>query len=163
MPRADAPATAVVVLLPGAETLLDVVRQVAPELVRPLPAHVSLLYPGPPPGPDVPAEVRRLGAGLPAEAELGRLITGEGGFVGVAVPTLDAVAARFRAAFPSATPYDGRYGETPPAHLTLALGATGGQAERITVLARESAPRTSTVDGPYLLERTAAGWRPVPA
>jgi hypothetical protein len=151
--------TAIVVLLPGAELLLDLGRQVGPRLVRPLPAHVSLLYPGPPAGPDVLAEVTRLA--LPAEVELREVITGADGFVGVAVPALDPVAARFRAAFPAATPYGGRYGEAPPAHLTVALGATPAQVEQVSSLVRNSLPRTSEVAGPYLLERTATGWRPV--
>ncbi|GAB2958126.1 2'-5' RNA ligase family protein [Amycolatopsis acidiphila] len=151
--------TAVVVLLPDAEPLLEAVRQIGPRLVRPLPAHVSLLYPGPAPGPGVLHEVTRLSP--PSEVELRQVITGEDGFVGVAVPALDAAVARLRASFPAATPYGGRYGETPPAHLTVALGATRAQVGQVTRLVRNSLPRMSKVLGPYLLERTGTGWRPV--
>lgn len=147
--------TAIVVLLPGAEPLLDLARQVDPPLVRPLPAHVSLLYPGPGVLREVPL------FDVPAEVELREVRTGDDGFVGVAVPALDAVAARFRAAFPGARPYGGRYGDAPPAHLTVALGATPVQAERIASLVRSSLPRRSEVRGPYLLRNSGSGWRPV--
>ncbi|GHF68885.1 hypothetical protein FHX82_003511 [Amycolatopsis bartoniae] len=138
--------------------MLDAVRAHAPSLVRALPAHVSLLYPGPP--PEAVAEVTRLTSALPPVVTCEEILTGEDGFVGLAVPELDPVLARLRDAFPRATPYGGRYGEAPAAHVTLALGA---RADEITALVRDLLPVRSEVVGPLFVENTATGWRPVSA
>ncbi|SFK29060.1 hypothetical protein SAMN05421835_11784 [Amycolatopsis sacchari] len=143
------------VLTPAAEPLLDAVRRVAPELVRALPAHVSLLYPGPPASAETAGRIAALD--LPGEIELTGLLV-EDGFVGATTPDLDPVLARLRAEFPTTTPYDGRYGDTPPAHVTLALGAG---ANRVGEVVRELLPCRTPVLGPYFVERTSGGWRPV--
>ncbi|HVV11463.1 2'-5' RNA ligase family protein [Amycolatopsis sp.] len=136
-------------LLPDAEPLLDAVRRVAP--VRPLPAHVSLLYPGPPVFEDV---------ALPGEVDLAEIIVGDGGFVGVAVPALEPAAATLRSRYPELVPYGGRFGETPPAHLTLVMGVDDAVSQAVQRIAAEALPLRSRVDGPHFVQRTGHGWRP---
>ena len=67
--------------------------------------------------------------------------------------------ARFRDAFPGTTPYGGRYGDAPAAHVTLALGAA--RTDEVAALVRGLLPVRSEVAGPFFVERTAPGWRPV--
>ncbi|PRX45005.1 hypothetical protein B0I33_110104 [Prauserella shujinwangii] len=148
-------------MLPDAEPLLDHVRRCAPELVRPLPAHVSLLYPGPDPDPDVLAELRGLGDDLSGEVELRDLLLGDDGFLGIAVPELDPAATWLRRQYPRQLPYHGRFGANPPAHLTLTLGAGAAQVRQVQRAIADALPSRSRLRGPYLVERTDDGWRPV--
>ncbi|PXY16642.1 hypothetical protein BAY60_36030 (plasmid) [Prauserella muralis] len=155
--------TAVVALLPDAEPLLDQVRAIAPELVRPLPAHVSLLYPGPEFTTEVVADLRAVAAELPQEVELRELMLGEEGFLGIAVPELDTPIRQLRRRYPHLVPYDGRFGADPPAHLTLALGADEAQLTQVHQFITRELPRRSRLAGPHLLRRTEQGWQPFTA
>lgn len=155
-------ATAILVLLPDAEPLLDSVRRLAPELVRPLPAHVSLLYPGPAPTPDVLATVHGLAAALPDEVTLEEPLLGDDGFVGIAVPALETALTQLRHHYPQHIPYRGRFGEDPPAHLTLALGADTVGVRHILRELSDTLPVRSRVHGPHLVQRTSTRWRAVP-
>lgn len=149
-------------LLPEAEHLLDVVRRTRPGLVRALPAHVSLLYPGPPPR-EASAVHAHLAGTLPEEVTLAETITGDSGFLGVAVPELEPAAQQMRASFPACLPYAGRYGPAPAAHLTLALGASGTEQEQVRAAVQTELPQQCRLDGPWFVQYTEAGWRPVNA
>lgn len=151
--------TALVVLLPDAAPLLDRIRELVPELVRPLPAHVSLLYPGPP--AIARDDIERVAGELPEEVEMAEPVTGADGFVGIAVPQLDALLARVRARYPEVVPYQGRFGAAPRAHLTLAMGADATQERMVRRRAAKFLPCRARPHGPVFVRRTSAGWRPV--
>ncbi|KAA9159321.1 2'-5' RNA ligase family protein [Amycolatopsis acidicola] len=142
-------------LLPDAEPLLSRVRQAAPGFVRSLPAHVSLLYPGPPPSAAEDVRVE-----LPAHVDLAEPLRGESGFSGVAVPELDPAAAVLRARFPDLVPYGGRFGEAPRAHLTLVMGADSTTLDTVGTILADALPLRSRVAGPLFVQRTDDGWRP---
>lgn len=147
-------------LLPDAEELLTAARGVRPGLVRQLPAHVSLLYPGP--AADTPEqEIHRAVHPVPAEAEVTRLITGQGGFVGAAVPELDPASTRLRESFSTVLPYEGRYGSTPEMHLTIALGADDDELAQVRASVADMLPCRSRVLGPYFVQQTSTGWMPI--
>lgn len=152
--------TAIVIALPTAEPLLTTARTLVPQLVRLLPAHVSVLYPGPEPTAQAVDEVRALGRHVPREVELAQVEIGDRGFVGVTVPALDELLQRYRTRWPSLVPYGGRFGTAPAAHMTLVMGATGEQAARVSAAAAEYLPQTVSTQGPYLVEYGKRGWTP---
>ncbi len=150
--------TAIVIALPTAEPLLTTARTFAPHLVRALPPHVSVLYPGPEPTAQAVDDVSALGRHAPGEVELDEVEIGDEGFVGVTVPALDELLQRYRTRWPSLVPYGGRYGMAPAAHMTLALGATGEQAARISAAAAEHLPQTVRTQGPHFVQYGERGW-----
>jgi hypothetical protein len=156
--------TAVVILVPGAEQLISAARYVAPALVRPLPAHITVLYPFVPRAELDERILQQLAAAvaehLPGDVNLREVVTVDG-FVGIPVTELDATVAACRELWPMLVPYGGRYGVAPDSHLTAALGADDRQAESLRTALESLLPVRSPVTGPLLLEQTTEGWRPV--
>lgn len=159
----DFQTTAVVIVLPTAEPLLTTVRTLVPQLVRALPPHVSVLYPGPDPTAQTVDDVSALARYVPREIELTQVEIGDQGFVGVTVPALDDLLQTYRTRWPSLVPYGGRYGTAPAAHMTLVMGATAGQAARISAAVAEHLPKTVRTQGPYFMEYGERGWIPITA
>ncbi|MFJ3582853.1 2'-5' RNA ligase family protein [Streptomyces sp. NPDC090127] len=156
--------TAVVILLPDAAALLDAAWRIEPALVRDgVPAHVSLVYPFVPEsaltGQDETG-VRCLAAGFPAVDLLLREVVTAAGFVGVAVPELQPVVDAFRVRWPELTPYRGRYGARPAAHVTVAMGADDQTAARVHAAVGRLLPLRTRAAALQLVVLTDRGWRP---
>ncbi|HWE91916.1 MAG TPA: 2'-5' RNA ligase family protein [Pseudonocardiaceae bacterium] len=157
--------TAVVAWAPAANELLDIAAGVDPGVVRPgIPAHASIAYPFLPAAEFTPATADTLrglvGDGGPVAVRLASLIS-EPGFVGVLVPELDPVAAAVRRQWPQLTPYGGRFGDAPPVHVTVAMGAEPAAAELIAARAADRLPLVAEVRELHVVGLTEAGWRPL--
>ncbi|MGW1677322.1 2'-5' RNA ligase family protein [Saccharopolyspora sp. NPDC002376] len=127
--------TALVVPIPEADPLLVAVAVRFPDAVRPVPAHVSLLY------PFVPTEavdqrvltgLAEVFAGQPRfQVEFGKCRR-EGGFVSLLPDPADGFAemiSEIRQRWPDLRPYGGRFGNDVEAHLTVALNTSDETAE----------------------------------
>ena len=151
------------ILLPGAEPLLDAARKVDPALVRPgLPAHVTALYPflsdaeltG-----DVLAAVRSVAAAAePVDVTLGELVTNPG-FAAVPVPQLQPLTDAACARWPEVQPYGGRFGPRPPAHLTVAMGGPDADLAGVAAEAGPLLPLTARAEALELVALTEQGWQ----
>ncbi|MEU6660087.1 2'-5' RNA ligase family protein [Streptomyces sp. NPDC046821] len=155
--------SALVIILPEANPLLEAAAQVTPHLVRKgLPAHVSLLYPFLPTEEvtaGVDAEVRDLAASLrTVETELTDFAEAPG-FVGMAVPALRPLADAFYARWPHIAPYGGRFGQRPEPHVTLVTGASPEEAELVREKVRPLLPLRVTAWRADLVVRTDRDWR----
>ncbi|HEY3506056.1 MAG TPA: 2'-5' RNA ligase family protein [Actinocatenispora sp.] len=159
MPEQDG-TTALVVLLPAADAVLDAVRRVAPDRVRPgVGAHVTVLYPFVPVA-EAEGAVRALAASYrPVPLTLGDVVTRDG-FAAVPVPELQPLVDAALARWPQVRPYGGRFGANPPAHLTLAMGATDAELDRLRSAVAPLFPIRARVEALHLVERTGGGWRP---
>lgn len=162
MPEQDGRAgtTALVVLVPAADAALAAVRRVAPDRVRPgVGAHVTLLY------PFVPAAgaddaVRALAAAFrPVPVTLTEVVA-RPGFAALPVPDLQPLVDAAAARWPDVLPYGGRFGPAPPAHLTLAMGATDAELAGVRSAVTPLLPVRDRVTALHLVERTDRGWRP---
>jgi hypothetical protein len=156
--------TAVLALVPEAEELLTAAAGVDPRVVRAgVPAHAALLYPWLPVDGIDAAQLDRLRAavrGAPVRIRLAE-VERNGGFVGIPVPELRALATAARLAFPEHTPYGGRFGQDPPVHVTVALDAEPGVAQRIAGLTRARLPVEAKVSALHVVGLTAGGWQPL--
>jgi hypothetical protein len=154
--------TALVSLLPAADRLLEVAAAVNPALVRPgIPAHATILYPflqsDELAGPNV-ERLRELAAALPAtDVRLNHVVT-ERGFVAVGVPALQPAMESVCAAWPELIPYGGRFGPTPPVHVTIAMGASESEAERIVAELDRQLPIQARIEAMQVVALTAEGW-----
>ncbi|GAA2294717.1 hypothetical protein OKJ48_32985 [Streptomyces kunmingensis] len=81
------------------------------------------------------------------------------GFVGVPVPGLRVLATAVRAAFPAQLPYGGRFGQDPPVHVTVAMGADPGAAADIERRAAALLPITTEITALHAVALTSAGWQ----
>ncbi|MFF3013454.1 2'-5' RNA ligase family protein [Streptomyces sp. NPDC057939] len=155
--------TAVVIELPSAEVLLEAVAGVDPSLVRTgLPAHATVLYPFVPTADlddDAERAVRRLAGSLPSVDLLLRRLVTEPGFVAVEATELDPVIRAFRDEWPRVRPYGGRFGESPGAHVTLALGCDEAQARCVRDRVGELLPLRARAEAVHLVALTDRGWR----
>ncbi|MGW6316399.1 2'-5' RNA ligase family protein [Streptomyces sp. NPDC055099] len=159
--------TAVLVLLPDAEPLLELAVQVDPRVVRPgVPAHATLLYPWLPAEMIGPNDVERLRAVLVGAApDVGRIplrlteVERTEAFVGVPVPELRAMATAVRAAFPEQVPYGGQFGDDPPVHVTVSLDATDQTAADITRHVTGRLPITTAVSAVHVVALSSDGWQ----
>jgi hypothetical protein len=154
--------TALVILLPAAEPILAAARRTAPALVRPgMPAHVTALYPFLP-AAEVTGEVldaaRSLAAGLPPVDVVLTELVAEAGFAGIPVPSLQPVADAVCARWPAVLPYGGRFGPRPGAHVTVAMGGTDAELERVAAEVRPLLPLECRADGLHLVALTEDGW-----
>jgi hypothetical protein len=147
-----------------ADELLELAAAVDPGLVRAgIPAHATVAYPFLPAAEVTTAVLARLGelvAGTgPISLTLDSVFT-SAGFVGVAVSELAEVTASIRSAWPRLTPYGGRFGADPPVHVTVAMGATQAETDRIVPAVSARLPRVEVVTELRLvaLDETA-GWR----
>ncbi|MER5391587.1 2'-5' RNA ligase family protein [Saccharopolyspora sp. NPDC002686] len=140
--------TALVVPLPEADRLLAAVAARFPDAVRPVPAHVSLLY------PFVPAEaldervlaaLAEVFAGQPRfGVELGECRRA-GGFVSLRPTPEDgftALSGRIRRRWPDLLPYGGRFGSDVEPHLTVALNTSD---ETAAAVEREIVPEFAPI------------------
>jgi hypothetical protein len=150
-----------VVLLPEADALLARLRAALADPLRPARAHVSLLSPGPITTPTAAEAIAGLGGCVPFGVTLGEVITGGGGFLGLAAGELEAAVAAYRARFTNLVAYRGAYGDDPPAHLMLATGATHTQLEATCAVVSECLPVCSRLAGPCFVQLAADGWAPV--
>ncbi|MET9494177.1 2'-5' RNA ligase family protein [Streptomyces sp. NPDC006552] len=154
--------TAVLALLPDARPLLELAAAKDGRVVRPgVPAHAALLYPWLPAGRVDGAELDRLRAALPAGRVPVRLDTVEqtGGFVGLPVPELRALATAVRSAYPERVPYGGRFGQDPPVHVTVALDAEPGTAVDIARSIGPRLPIRTEVTALHAVALTPGGWQ----
>ncbi|MCU1686643.1 MAG: hypothetical protein JWQ81_7382 [Amycolatopsis sp.] len=155
--------SALVIEVPAAEVLLDVARRVNPILVRPgLPAHATVLYPFLPAAEltaDVDAAVRAIAARVPVtDLRLTEVISAPG-FVAMAVPELQPVAEAAYAVWPEVQPYGGRFGPTPPVHLTVAIGGTEDELTQVAAQTREALPVSDRPEAVHLVVLTEQGWQ----
>ncbi|MDT8915315.1 2'-5' RNA ligase family protein [Amycolatopsis sp. PS_44_ISF1] len=155
--------SALVVELPAAEGLLDAARTVNPALVRPgLPPHVTALYPFLPAAqltPEVDAAVAALAAEHRAvDVRLTELVV-SAGFVAAAAPALQPLADAVGGRWPDVAPYGGRFGPQPPAHLTVAMGATEAETRAVATAAAELLPVTGRAGALRLVVLTESGWQ----
>ncbi|MFE2125208.1 2'-5' RNA ligase family protein [Streptomyces amritsarensis] len=156
--------TAVVIVLPDADPLLDAARRIDPALVRPgVPAHVSLCHPFLPQsalnGQDQ-EELRSLAARFPAADLLLEDIVTTSGFIAVSVPQLQPLVDAFRGQWPGLRPYGGRFGARPAAHVTVALGADDpAAAARVRDAVGSLLPLRTRAAAVQLAELTREGWR----
>ncbi|MFE6906610.1 2'-5' RNA ligase family protein [Streptomyces erythrochromogenes] len=157
--------TAVVILVPDADPLLEAARRIDPDLVRHgVPAHVSLLYPFVPEpaltGQDEDG-VRSLAASFPAPGLLLEDVVTAPGFVAVPVPELQPVVDAFHARWPGLRPYGGRFGARPAAHVTVAMGADDpATAARVRTAVGSLLPLRTRAAAVRLVVLTQGGWRP---
>lgn len=154
--------TAVLAVVPEAETLLELAAGVDPRAVRPgVPAHAALLYPWLAADEVGEPALDRLRAALPVGRIPVRLAAVEqtGGFVGVPVPELSAVATAVRTAFPARAPYGGRFGADPPVHVTVALDADPEAAADIARRTAARLPITAEISTLHVVALAPAGWR----
>ncbi|MFJ1759345.1 2'-5' RNA ligase family protein [Amycolatopsis sp. NPDC088138] len=154
--------SALVILLPAAEPVLAAARRTAPALVRPgLPAHVTALYPFLP-APELTDEVldavRELAAGVrPVDLRLTELAVAPG-FSAVATPSLQPIADAVCARWPEVQPYGGRFGPTPAAHLTVAMGGAEADHERVAEQVRPLLPLDARAEELHLVALDDEGW-----
>ncbi|MEU9031310.1 2'-5' RNA ligase family protein [Streptomyces sp. NPDC048383] len=155
--------TAVVIELPPAEVLLRAAASVRASLVRTgLPAHVTVMYPFVPVadlGDDTEREFHRLAGSIPAADLLLRRLVTAPGFVAVGAGELDPAIAAFRDVWPDLRPYGGRFGESPSAHVTVALGCDGTEARRVGERVRELLPLPARAEAAHLVALTDRGWQ----
>lgn len=159
----DPEKTALVTLLPAAQHLLEVAATVNPALARPgIPAHATILYPFLPAAQLTATNAERLrevAASLPVvDVSLTEMVT-ERGFVAVAVPALQQAMESVCAAWPELRPYDGRFGATPPVHVTVAMGASDQEVERIAAAVARMLPVRERIEAVQVVALTAEGWR----
>ncbi|MET9609572.1 2'-5' RNA ligase family protein [Streptomyces sp. NPDC006512] len=155
--------TAIVIELPTANVLLEAARQVNPALVRPgLPAHVTLLYPFVPAaelGDDTDGAVLRLAGALPpTDVVLRRTVTAPG-FVAVDAAELGPAVRTFHDAWPHLRPYSGRFGESPSAHVTVALGGDDAEARQVSDRLGRLLPLRARAEAAHVVVLTDRGWR----
>lgn len=160
MPRPGT--TALLILLPAAEPVLAAARRTAPDLVRPgLPAHVTALYPFLPAHEvtdEVLDAVRALAAAAgPVGVPLTELVTTPG-FTAVLAPALQPLADAVCARWPDVPPYGGRFGPAPAAHLTVAMGGTDADLERVAAEVRPLLPLDARAEVLHLVALDDQGW-----
>jgi hypothetical protein len=155
--------TALVIELPAAEPLLDAARGVNPGLVRPgLAPHVTALYPFLPAAElsgQAERDVLDLAASMSArDVQLTELVSTPG-FLAAAAPDLQPVTDAACGRWPALPPYGGRFGPRPPAHVTVAMGATDGELALVSAAARACLPLRVRAEALHLVVLTADGWR----
>ncbi|MFF0740250.1 2'-5' RNA ligase family protein [Streptomyces sp. NPDC004111] len=159
--------TAVLVMLPDADPLLEIAGRLDARTVRPgVPAHAALLYPWLPADRIGAAELDRLRAALvEAAAGAGRIpllldeVELTGSFVGVPVPELHAAASSVRTAFPEQVPYGGRFGPDPRVHVTVAMDADARTAADIARRVTGRLPIRTEVSAVHVVALTPEGWQ----
>lgn len=146
MPREGA--TALVVPVPEADPLLAAVAARFPDAVRPLPAHVTLLYPFLPADAlddQVLAALDEVFADRPpmsVEFTECRRSTGFAALLPDPVDGLSALVGDLRRRWPELLPYDGRFGTDVDLHVTVALNTAEATAEAV---AREIVPEYTPI------------------
>lgn len=125
--------SALIIPVPAAAALLARVEAAYPGAVRAGDVgHVTMLYPFTTASPEQLAAVADELA--PIEVTLDRVVR-EPGFVALTATELAPMTAQVRRHWPDVVPYGGRFGLSPEAHLTLAMGVADEAAERIAAMA----------------------------
>lgn len=156
--------TAVLVMVPAADELLDLAAAIHPRCVRPgIPAHAALMYPWLPVSAVSSEVVTRLaelvgGAG-PTAVQLNSAAAQPGGFVGIEAAELAPLASILRAEWPDLVPYGGRFGASPPVHVTVAMGAAPDDAARIAEQVGKRLPLVQLVSELCVVGLDDDGWR----
>jgi hypothetical protein len=138
--------SALIIPVPAAAALLARVRAAFPSVVREGDTgHVTMLYPF---TAAAPGQLAEIAASLaPVDVVLDRVVR-EPGFVALTSTALAALTAQVRRHWPEVVPYGGRFGPSPEAHLTLAMGVSDADAAAIADLA---APVSARLDQLWLL------------
>lgn len=147
--------TAVVVPVLAADGMLEAVARHYPQAVRQgVPAHVSLLYPF----LDLPlvdeGVLRQLRSCAKDSASLSVTFAEfhrEPGFVGLEAKPLASLAGVVRGRWPNLAPYEGRFGNNPPLHLTIAMGVLPEAADDVVEKLSGFLPLTVVVDQLWLV------------
>lgn len=155
--------TALLVPVPVADPLLAAAARSNPAAVRAgVPAHVSLAYPF-----VTLEEVPEARSWLRDFAELQPHVTLDltearqgPGWVYLPAAQMAPLVAATRARWPRLVPYDGRFGENPEPHVTLAMGVTQEQGAEIAARCQAALPLTAVADQIWLV-RYDNGWIPV--
>jgi hypothetical protein len=138
--------SALIIPVPAAAALLARVRAAFPSVVREGDTgHVTMLYPFTAAAPEQLAEIAASLA--PVDVVLDRVVR-EPGFVALTSTALAPLTAQVRRHWPEVVPYGGRFGPSPEAHLTLAMGVSDADAAAIADLA---APVPARLDQLWLL------------
>jgi hypothetical protein len=124
--------SALIIPVPAAAPLLARVSAACPGVVREGDTgHVTMLYPFTDATPEKLAEVA---AELtPMDVVLDRVVR-ETGFVALTADALAPLTAAVRRHWPDVVPYGGRFGASPEAHLTLAMGASHADGDAIAAM-----------------------------
>ncbi|KAA5835038.1 2'-5' RNA ligase family protein [Saccharopolyspora hirsuta] len=137
--------TALVVPVPEVDPLLAAVAARFPDAVRPLPAHVTLLYPFVPVDDQVVADLAEVFAGRPPLRVEFAECRRAGGFAALLPDPADGLSAligELRRRWPDVLPYGGRFGTEVDAHVTVALNTAEQVAEAVE---REIVPRFAPI------------------
>ncbi|EWM17436.1 2'-5' RNA ligase family protein [Kutzneria sp. 744] len=138
--------SALIIPVPTAAPLLAHVAARFPDVVRPGDTgHVTMLYPFTSATLEKLAEVA--GELAPMDVVLDRVVR-EPGFVALTSSALAPLTAQVRRHWPAVVPYGGRFGPSPEAHLTLAMGVSDADAATIAALA---APVPARLDQLWVL------------
>lgn len=133
--------SALIIPVPTAAPLLARVGAAFPGVVRPGDAgHVTMLYPF---TEATAEELAAVAAELePVDLVLDRVVR-EPGFVALTADGLAPLTAKVRRHWPEVVPYGGRFGAAPEAHLTLAMGVSEADSDRIAALIKPVPARLS--------------------
>lgn len=138
--------SALIIPVPAAAPLLARIAAAFPGAVREGDTgHVTMLY------PFVPAAADKLAAVAaelaPIDVLLDRVVR-EPGFVALTADALAPLTTAVRRHWPEVAPYGGRFGPSPEAHLTLAMGVDEATGATIAALA---APVPARLDQLWVL------------
>jgi hypothetical protein len=145
--------SALIVPVSAATALLARVAAAFPTAVREGDmGHVTMLYPFT--GAEA-ADIDAVAATLtPIDVVLDQVVR-EPGFVALTADALAPLTAQVRQHWPEVVPYGGRFGPTPQAHLTLAMGVSDEDGDAIAGMA---SPIEARLDQLWLLTYTN-GWQ----
>jgi hypothetical protein len=138
--------SALIIPVPTAAPLLARVRAAFPSVVREGDTgHVTMLYPFTAVNA---AQLEDVAASLtPVDVVLDRTVR-EPGFVALTSTALAPLTEQVRRHWPEVVPYGGRFGPSPEAHLTVAMGVSDADAATIAALV---APVPARLDQLWLL------------
>ncbi|QUQ62501.1 2'-5' RNA ligase family protein [Kutzneria sp. CA-103260] len=134
--------SALIIPVPAAAALLARVAAAFPKAVREGDiGHVTMLYPFT--ATATPDQVAAVAAALtPIDVVLDRVVR-EPGFVALTADALGPLTSEVRSHWPEVLPYGGRFGPTPEAHLTLAMGVSDDEGDAIAAMASPVEARLS--------------------
>lgn len=158
--------SAFVIPVPALDGILAEVAARWPARVRAgVPAHLTLLYPFAPAGELTaetidPAERLFSSSSGPLTASFNRVEIRPGIVLLPPEPAepLLQLSRRFYQTWPQYPPYGGSYGEAPAPHVTVALGASSGEATAIEEITAQRLPLSVDLDSAALVVLSDSGW-----
>ena len=146
--------SALIIPVPAAGPLLARIATAYPGFVRAGDAgHVTMLYPFVAATPETLSRLETVAATLTSvDVVLDRVVR-EPGFVALTSDALEPLTVAVRRHWPEVVPYEGRFGPSPEAHLTLAMGVSEADGDAIAALA---SPVPARLDQLWLLTYTDA-------